>query len=383
MSLSGKHPLGLKHSDFPARDHLIYLNHAGTAPITGPAATAMKQFAEECANHGSAAYSGWTAGAKATRASAARLLGAASEEIAFTKSTTQGLNLVALGIGWKPGDIIVAEEKTFPANWLPWKMAVNRGATVAVWPERNYRYELEDLEALLKKGNVRMVAATSANFATGFRQDMEAVGHLCRKYGALHCVDGIQTLGVHPLDVKRCNIDFLAADSHKWLMGPEGSAIFYVSRDCIPLIHEDLVGWMGRQRYWEFDRLDLPPDPTARRFEEGSPNIAGILAMGASLDLILKTGVENIFPHNRSLCRRLEGHLENNGWEIVTPREDQRAASIVSARKDGTEPHEAVRELWERAKAFCVARRGFLRLSPHFYQTVEHMDRVGEALRGL
>ncbi len=383
MSHSSQHPLGLDPADFPARDHLIYLNHAGTSPISGPAASAMKQFAEECANHGAAAYAGWTAGARATRSSAARLLGAAPEEVAFTKSTTQGLNLVALGLDWNPGDVIVAEELTFPANWHPWKMAENRGATLAVWPERNFRYELEDLEALLKKGNVRMVAATSANFATGFRQDMEAVGKLCREYGALHCVDGIQTLGVHPIDVKRCNIDFLSADSHKWLLGPEGSAIFYVARDRVPLFREDLIGWMGRQRYWEFEKLDLPPDPTARRFEEGSPNIAGILSMGASLDLIQNTGVESIFPHNRTLCRRLEGHLERNGWEIVTPREDASAASIVSARKEGADPAAVAKQLWERCKGWCVARRGFLRLSPHFYQTVEDMDRVGEALEGL
>lgn len=376
-----EHPLGIDLNDFPIREHVTYLNHAGTSPITRPAANMMKLFADEVSQYASAIYEEWTKRQNATRQRTARILGCSVEEVAFTTSTTAGLNLVALGIDWQPGDVIVAEERTFPANWLAWKkIAEQRGAAVWPWRERNYRYELEDLEERLKQGGVRMVAATSANFGTGFRQDMEAIGKLCKEYNALFCVDAIQTLGAFPMDVKRCHIDFLSADSHKWLLGPEGSAIFYCAKDKLDCLDESLIGWMGREGFTQFERLDLPPDPTARRFEEGAPNIAGILAMGESFRVLLETGIDKISAHNLALCRVLRQGLEDLGWTVVAPAEEKHAASIVPAWKEGVNPAEVVPQLWKKHDIWAAARRDFLRLSPHFYQTEDDMHRVLRAV---
>jgi selenocysteine lyase/cysteine desulfurase len=380
--MASTHPLGLDLSLFPIRKNLIYMNHAGTAPITKPAADRLHEFADEVSGYASAVYDRWDERMRKTRQDAARLLGATPDEIAFVKNTTQELNLVALGLQWNPGDVVIAEEKTFPANWLAWKDAAQaRGAKLWVWPERNYRYELEDLEARLKQGGVKLVAATSANFATGFRQDIEEVGRLCKQYGALLCVDAIQTLGVFPLDVKKCQIDFLSADGHKWLMGPEGAGIFYTPKKNLSLIDETLVGWMGREGFTEFDRLDLPPDPTTRRFEEGAPNVGGIMALGGSLDLFLSVGIERIQEHNRSLCRELVEGLEDIGWKTVCPKEEQFASSIVPAFKEGVDCAQIVAKLWENGKIWAAARRGFLRLSPHFYQTSDDIQAVLATLK--
>lgn len=369
-------PLSLDFSQFPIRENLIYCNHAGTAPMTRAAGDMMKTFADEVCGYSSAVYARWTARMEETRKVAATLMGADKAEIAFTKSTTAGLNLVALGLTWKPGDVVIAEEKTFPANWLAWRIAEKGGATIRVWPERHYRYELDDLEKLLKQGNVRLVAATSANFATGFRADLEAIGRLCHEHGALLCVDAIQTLGVFPLDVEKCHIDFLSADSHKWLMGPEGAALFYCRKSRLNLIDEHLVGWMGREGFWNYDKLDLPPDPTARRFEEGAPNVAGTMAMGESLKFLLSVGIDRIAARNRQLCAILEEGLTQRGWTIISPRDAAHASSIVSARKDGVYLAALTKRLWDEGKVWAVARRGFLRLSPHFYQDDEHMEKV-------
>lgn len=380
--MSNNHPLGVDLSEFPIRENCIYMNHAGTAPITRRAAEAMKTFADEVAGHASSVYDRWDARRAETRQRAATLLGAKESEIAFATSTTHGLHLVALGIDWKPGDVVIAEEKTFPANWLAWKnIAQSRGAEMWVWPERDFRYELEDLEARLKQGGVRLVAATSANFSTGFRQDMEAVGKLCRKYGALYCIDAIQTLGVFPLDVNTCHADFVAADSHKWLLGPEGSAIFYCREERLNDIDPNLVGWMGREGFTQFDRLDLPPDPTARRFEEGAPNLAGNLAMGESLGLLLETGMDRIQKHNLELCGILRGGLGKMGFEVITPSEPGRQASIVASRLPGKDSAEIAAGIWKHGQVWAAARRGFLRLSPHFYQTEHEMERVLAAIR--
>lgn len=377
------HPLNIDLSDFPIRENLTYINHAGTAPITRPAAKAMKKFADECSNYASAIYHEWTMRLDATRGYCSQLLGCSTDEVAFAKSTTLGLHIVAEGIDWKPGDVVIAEERTFPANWIAWRdIAQGRGAEMRIWPERDgFTYELEDLENLLKQGRVRLVAATTANFGSGFRQDMEALGKLCKQYDALLCVDAIQTLGVFPLDVKKCRIDFLAADSHKWLLGPEGAALFYCAHERMKDLSRAPIGWMGRHNFTQFDRLDHPPDPTARRFEEGAPNIAGWTAMGESMRLMLGVGIDNIARHNLSLCAFLREGLQELGWEIGTPADPARHASIVASHRKGTNASEIVPKLWDTGRVWAAARRDMLRLSPHFYQTEDDMRHVLATLR--
>jgi selenocysteine lyase/cysteine desulfurase len=374
------HPLGIDRAEFPITQNQIYLNHAGTSPIPKRAADMLKLFADEVSTYASSIYSTWTKRLEQTRDQAAHLIGAHRDEIGFVKSTTAGLNLVGMGIDWKPGDVVVVEERTFPSNYLAWKAAEHYGATLWHWPERALRYELEDLEARLREGNVRLVASTSAQFATGFRQDIEAVGRLCRQYGALHCVDAIQTLGVFPLDVERCGIDFLAADSHKWLMGPEGAALFYVRKSCLELIQPHLIGWLGRENPADYDSLNKPPASTARRFEEGSPNVAGWMSMGESLRLLNELGQDRISAHNRSLCRVLEVGLSEAGWDVRSPREERWASSIVSATHPTVDYGALTAYLWKEHRIFAAVRRNALRLSPHLYQQADEMQRVVDAV---
>ncbi|MCC6546049.1 aminotransferase class V-fold PLP-dependent enzyme [Candidatus Sumerlaeota bacterium] len=376
-------PLSLDLSQFPIRDNLIYCNHAGTAPITRAAANMLKTFADEASGHASTVYDAWTKRMEETRAIAARLVGSDPSEIAFTKSTTAGLNLVATGIDWKKGDVVVVEEKTFPANWYPWKIAEKRGATLWFWPERDGRYDIADLEARLQQGGVRLVAATSANFATGYRADLEAIGALCAKHHALHCVDAIQTLGVFPIDVRKCHIDFLSADSHKWLMGPEGAAIFYCAKDKLGLIDDTLVGWYGREAFWNYDQLGAPPDRATRRFEEGAPNVAGVMAMGESLKVLAAVGIDRISVRNRTLCRILESGFAAQGWTIISPRDEKNASSIVSTWKQGIDPTKLAAELWKQSKVWVVSRRGYLRVSPHFYQSEAEMEFLLEGVKRI
>lgn len=381
MSSATTHPLGIDLEEFPVRGEYIYLNHAGTSPMPRRTAEMFRLYGEEAAKYGSARYGNWEMRLGKVRQAAARLLGCAPSEIALAKSTTLGLQNVAYGLDWKPGDVVIVEENTFPANWLPW-IAAERdyGIERRVWKERDYRYHLEDLEALLKEGNVRLVAATSANFSTGFRQDLAAIGELCRAHGALYCLDAIQTLGVFPLNVKELGVDFLSADSHKWLLGPEGAGIFYVAADKLALFKDTSIGWMGRENFTEFHRLDLPPDPTARRFEEGSPNMGGFMAMGESLNLILDVGTDRISSHNRSLCTVLEEGMEAQGWTVMSPRGGKHASSIVTAQKEGIDTAAIAKALLREHKVFCVYRRGFLRMSPHFYETTDDMERTLECL---
>lgn len=377
------HPLQIDPAEFPIRSNQIYLNHAGTSPIPRAAAEMLKTFADEVSGYASSIYGTWTKRLEQTRDVCAGFLGAHRDEIGFVKSTTAGLNLVGMGIEWKPGDVIVVEERTFPSNFLAWKAAEHYGATLWYWPERNLRYELEDLEARLREGGVRLVASTSAQFATGFRQDINAVGKLCRQYGAMHCVDAIQTLGVFPLDVEADNIDFLAADSHKWLMGPEGAALFYCRKDKLDLIQHHLIGWLGRENIADYDTLNKPPAASARRFEEGSPNVAGWMSMGESIRFLASLTPARTSAHNRSLCRVLEAGLDEAGWNVRSPRDEKWASSIVSATREGLDYGALTAWLWKEHRIFAAVRRNALRLSPHVYQTADEMERVVDAIRSF
>ena len=372
-------PLNVDRELFPITREQIYLNHAGVSPLPAPTAALVRAYADEAEKSGAGGFAAWAPRLKSSREEAARLLNADTSEIAFVKSTTQGLNNIAFGLRWNPGDVIVIEDNTFPANWYPWKATELFGAETWLWPERNYRYDLNELEERLKQGNVRLVAATTANFSTGYRHDLAALGGLCREYEALLCVDAIQTLGVFPTDVKELGIDFLSADSHKWLLGPEGAGIMYVAKDRLDLFNEHVVGWLGRKEFANYSYLDQPPDPTARRFEEGAPNIAGFTAMGESFRMINELGPENIARHNRQLCEVLENGLEELGWQIISPR-DEHASSIVCAANANVDIDALVKKLNIDDHIIATNRRNFLRMAPHFYQTKGDMEKVVEAV---
>lgn len=377
------HPLGIDPAEFPIVGRQIYLNHAGVSPLPHRAAEMMRAYTREAEEEAGTAWPAWARRMKTTRAEAAKLLGSHSDEIAFVKSTTAGLNAVAMGLAWKAGDVIVVEENTFPANWHPWKFAEAAGAKLWVWPERNHGYDLAELEARLRQGGVRLIAATSANYATGWRQDLAAIGRLCRAHDALFCVDAIQTLGVFPTNVEELAIDFLSADSHKWLLGPEGAGLMYVRRERLALFSDAGIGWLGRENHHLYHRLDLPPDPTARRFEEGAPNVAGFTAMGASLELLNGLGADRIAAHNRALCAVLEDGLVANGWILISPHGGPNASSIVSATNPTVNLDTLTAKLWREEKIFAAARRGFLRLSPHCYQTAQEMATVVEKIAAM
>ncbi|MBX3730608.1 MAG: aminotransferase class V-fold PLP-dependent enzyme [Candidatus Sumerlaeia bacterium] len=362
----------------------IHMNHAGVAPVPARARDAMIAYAQEVsADFSLVGHRRWFGRVSAARAAAARLLGADSAEIAFTKNTTQGLQIVANCLAWQPGEVIVVEETTFPANWYVWKALERRhGVRVVTWPERALRYELDDLAHLLRAHPVRLVSLSAADYATGFRHDLAAAGALVRAAGALFCVDAIQVLGALPLDVRACGVDFLSADGHKWMLGPEGAGIFYARRERLDLLDDSQSGWTGRVDFMDFDRRDLPPDPTARRFEEGALNIAGILGLGGALDVLHEAGAETIESRLRAHRARLVEAVTALGWELVSPREGPHATGTASFRHPRLDAGEVARRLVDSGVT-CTARRGLLRFSGHFYQPAEQMDRVAETLAGV
>jgi selenocysteine lyase/cysteine desulfurase len=224
-----------------------------------------------------------------------------------------------------------------------------------------------------------VLALSSVEFGSGARNDLEALGRMCRERGIIFCVDAIQSLGCFPIDVERCGIDFLAADGHKWLLSVEGCGLFFCARRSLELLTPRVVGWRSVTDNHDFDTYHMDLQPSAGRFEEGTPNTPGIFALGAAIDLLLEIGIEAIGEHVLELTDHLVGGLLSRGARVLSPRETGEASGIVAFRLEHEEPEVTVRRLQSK-QVFVVARRGAVRASPHFYNDPDDLERLLTAL---
>src|SRR3984893_13132315 len=216
----------LYEDQFPVRDHLIYLNHAGVTPLCQAAAEAMKGLADDAFHFGSFHYDGWLATYDGLRSAAATLIGGSHEDVAIVKNTSEGIATIAMGFDWRPGDKIVAFEEEFPANYYPWKRLEATGVKVE-W--LSVFDPLEKIDAACQ--GARLLAISFVQYLSGYRADLSAIGEICHRRGCFFFVDAIQGLGAFPLEVENSRIDALAADGHKWLLGPEGCGVLYVRHE--------------------------------------------------------------------------------------------------------------------------------------------------------
>jgi cysteine desulfurase/selenocysteine lyase len=218
--------------EFPIVKNDIYLDHSGIAPISLRVKNAVQIFLEESAEGAAFNYPRWAQRVAEVRKICAQLINAETDEIAFIKSTSHGLSLVAEGMDLKSGDNVLFCDGDFPSNIYPWIHLKSKGVEVRNISSQGGKILIEDIERLINTWT-RLIAVSSVHYANGFRIDLKRLGALCRKKGILLCVDAIQSLGLIPMDVREFNIDFLAADSHKWQLGPEGIGIFYCRKELV------------------------------------------------------------------------------------------------------------------------------------------------------
>jgi selenocysteine lyase/cysteine desulfurase len=367
-------------SYFPVTRELAYLNHAGVAPISTRAQEAIERFSAEATRFGAFHYTrAYDHEIERVRGRAAALLSAQPGEIAFVKNTTEGLGIVAAGLDWRAGDRVVTCDLEYPSNVYPWWHLKSQGVETVMLAGVGGALPLESLESALRDPRVRLVSLSSVQFGSGARTDLVAVGRMCRERGVLFCVDAIQSLGCFPIDVEACGIDFLAADGHKWLLSVEGCGVFFCARRSLDLLTPRIVGWRSVADNHDFDRYHLELQPGAGRFEEGTPNVPGIFALGAAIDLLLELDVEAIGARVLELTDRLVQGLAARGADLRSPRADGAASGIVSFRLPHEEPDATVKRL-QAEGVFVIARRGGVRASPHFYNDESDLDRLLQAL---
>lgn len=363
----------------PIAEQWSYLDHAAVAPMSGPAQAAMTEWADDATRNGSAHYTTWARRVEQLRGQTAQLLGADQEEIAFVENTSAGINLVAEGFPWQPGDNVVTRADEFPANQYPWLHLASRGVETRRVPTDGGRLELDRLLDACD-ARTRIVTVSWVAFASGWRHELDRLVDLVHRRGALLFLDAIQGLGVFPLDVRQTPVDFLAADGHKWLLGPEGAGVFYTRREHLNLLRPVGVGWNSVRNSLDFSTIDFTLKDTAERYEGGSPNIAGLVALGASVDLLSKFGTPALSQRILELTDLACQRLEEVGGVILSDRSETHKSGIVSFELPGRDANDLRRQCFAQ-KVLVSCRAGRLRISPHAYNNTDDIERLVDVLR--
>lgn len=372
-----------REEEFPVTGECIYMNHAGTGPLPRRSAERMKALADLVSRTGDRRWLERNTEINRVRELAARLMGARHpHEVAFVENTSSGLSLVASGLDWKSGDNIVSAALEFPSNVYPWMQLAEQGVELRLVPERDGRIDTDELLETLDD-RTRMVALSWVQYASGFRTDLARVGAVCRKRGILFVVDVIQGLGALPLDVEKDQVDVCAASTHKWLLGPEGVGLLYVSDRVIDQLRPIRSGWRSMRHTFDWTKFDLEFAEGAKRFESGTLNAYGIVAVGGSLEIFLEVGAADLEQQVLAVTDRAATGLADLGFQLISSRRPGETSGIVTALHPSHTPDDLVKHLAQQ-DIVVAARAGRFRVAPHFYNTFEDVDRMlGVLAEGL
>ena len=361
--------------EFPVRRSFVYFNHAAVGPLPRRVAEAIAAHNDNVRDRGAADWRRWYAAIEAAREKAAAFVGGKRSEIAFLPNTSWGLNLVAQAFPWKEGDNVVADDMEFPSNAYPWLMLEKRGVECRLAKNREGRVTVDDIAEKVDS-RTRVVAVSWVAFHNGFVYPLSDIGRFCRERGILFVIDAIQGLGALPMDVEEAGVDVLAADGHKWLLGPEGCTVFFVSEGARERLPPVFAGWWNvrHERGYLDYRLDF--HLSARRYEPGTLPTANIAGISAAMDLLSQIGPgtirDRILETNTVLKRGLVAH----GWKIVSP---EPLASGILAAVPPTGDAGAMAMRLEARGVIVAPREGAVRFSPHAYNDLAEVTRILEA----
>jgi selenocysteine lyase/cysteine desulfurase len=365
---------------FPVVKNKVFLNHAAQSPLPKPVADAVKRCVEEFSLFGNVSTSEWDDCGKALFA---RLVGAKPEEIALAENTSVGLNIAANMLEYPPDSKIVTTDLEYPSVVYPW---LKRSLGVKIHYVKNVggKVQLEDFEKAVDDKTVA-VAVSHVEYANGFRNDLKALSQITHEHGAYLIVDAIQSAGVIPIDVKRDGVDFLTTACYKWLLSPPGAAYLYVREDLIENFEPPYIGWASvKQEIFEtvdfWDIWSLRLSETASRFEVGTPSFLSFVGAAEATKMLLGFGIENIEKRVLRLTDHLIEAVKDLGLKLQTPEEPQHRSGIVNFKVK--KPKEVVEHL--KSKNIVVsARANGIRVSPHFYNTKEEIDKLVNEIKRL
>ncbi len=381
MTLSELHRNeAIRLREFPIARESVFLANAAICPLPARVGEAMKGFVDKAMRRmiDFDSYEGFY---EETRDFAADLLQCPPRNLALLGPTSVGLSLVANGLSFRQGDNVVYYHDDYPSNSVVWMNLAEREVELrTVSPVEQGRITVDDLKGLVDS-RTRLVALSSAHFVSGYRIDLESIGEWVRRSNALFCVDGIQTLGAVRTTVE--SVDFLVADAHKWLLGPPAIGLFYVNPGIEEQLRPTLLGWHSVECPDFITPEKVIHKSDARRYEAGSPNLPGLIALNASLRLLLDFSIEAIEERVTGYTRHIRERVRQRGYTLAC-RDDDRLSGICSFRKEDADI-EALHDDLQRAQIVSSLRstpdgKQWIRFSPHCYNTMDEINRALEIL---
>ncbi len=354
--------------EFPLTEPLIHLNHAAVGPWPLRTKEAIVAFAEENMREGSTHYMQWLKTESLLRHQLANLINAnSSDEIALSKNTSEALSMVAYGVQWQAGDEIIITDQEFPSNRIVWETLQGRFGVKVITARLLSESTPEDAILDCITPNTRLVSVSSIQYGTGLKLNLNALGQKLHTDKVLFCVDAIQSVGACPIDVERDHIDFLMADGHKWMLGPEGLALFYVRQERQSDLQLNQFGWHMVKDRGNYDRNEWEPADNAVRFECGSPNMLATHALSASVGLLQQVGIERVETLIKQKVHTLAEMLTDiPSINILTNLSPERFNGILTFKAKGKDSNQLYEELKQKS-ILCACRGGGVRFSPHFY----------------
>ncbi len=358
-------------ADFPILKKSVYLDHASGGPIPRPVYEKITQYYEELSCEADFAWNKWIDRREDIRRKAARFIHAEPEEVTFISSASQGMNWIAELLA-NQGEVLT-NTCEFPSSTLPW---IWRKSKIVWQKPENEKVELRTLKSLLSP-SVKTIVTSFVQYATGFRQDIKALGEI--KGGRYLVVNATQGLGALEADVKEWNADFLCSNSYKWLMAGYGSGILYIREKWLPVFQPGSAGWRSMKEPERMDNQRLALKDDASRYEMGCPPFAAIFALGAAIDYLSSIGIQKIQRRILELTDFLILGLEKQGLEVISPRAPGRRSGIVVFKV--REPEKVRRFLLRGSRKIYVSARGAgIRVAPHFYNSFEDIEILLKAL---
>ena len=360
---------------FPITKKMIYLNHAATSPLSTRVIEAIEGHFHQ---RSTIIVENWDFvldKIEELRTLLAKLIGTDHSRIALVYNTSHGLNIVASGLEWKEGDEILIPEGEFPANVYPFLNLRRKGVKIKLVPTPSGGLEPETLLSAITPVT-KLLSVSFVEFLSGYKTDLKTIGKICQDHGIIFIVDAIQGLGAIPLDVIDCGIDALACGGHKWLMFPQGVGFLYITKELQDKIQQSHFGWMSVENPEDFLNYNQKLSPDARRFECGCLNSAGIIGATVSLAMLLEIGQDIIYQHLISLISRLIEGLEERGFRIFTNKDLEKRSGIVTFYPKDKSKSKRLFNFFEENSIGVSIREEMIRISPHFYNTLEEMNFV-------
>lgn len=372
----------LRRHEFPVTRDKIFLAHAGDCPLPRRVAEAISTYARDAASGDQEKFVYPTILGDG-RKLAAQILNCQPEEVAFVGPTSLALSYFASGLKFRRGDNVLIYFDDYPSNVYPWMALAEQGVEVRLMNTRGLGFiRPKDVIGQIDE-NTRLVALASCHFVSGYRLDVQAIGTYLRERKILFCLDAIQTVGAFPMSMEF--VDLLAADAHKWLLGPCGAGVMYVRKDIQERLHPPIYGWHNVRCPDFVAQEQIVLRHGAARYEAGTHNLLGLVGLVTAMELLLEVGVENVAKELLRKRAWLVPALQAKGYTVLHAEAGpENASGITSFYQPGKDLPVLHQKLLEAniITSLRADRTGqkYIRLSPHFYNTDAELQRVLELL---